>query len=81
MRATRRFLVGVLGVFAILCVASAANAADNPRVVEAVKGGRHEALRGLLKQPGMANAAEPDGSTPLLWAALGDDMESATLPL
>src|SRR5262249_16679592 len=56
----------------------AANNADL-RLVEATKQGNKDAVRSLLKQHAAVNAPEPDGSTPLAWAAHHDDLDTAGL--
>ena len=56
-------------------------AADmRPPLVDAAKKNDREAVRTLLKQPGInVNAAEPDGTTALHWAAYHDNVEVADL--
>lgn len=54
-------------------VASAAS------VSEAVQAGDRQAVRALLKNHADVNAADPDGTTPLQWAARADDLETAQL--
>ena len=56
-------------------------AADmRPPLVDAAKKNDREAVRTLLKQPGInVNAAEPDGTTALHWATYHDNVEMADL--
>jgi uncharacterized protein len=61
-------------------VLSAAGGSES-RLVEAVKSGDQEAIRLLVKQPGAVNATEPDGTTPLHWAARADDVATVRLLL
>ncbi len=62
-------------------LASAARAADEPRVVRIVKSGDHAALRAALIRPVDVNAREVDGTTALHWAARNDDAEAVRLLL
>jgi len=48
-------------------------------LVDAVKAGDLATMRGLLKQPGAAKAATPDGTTPLHVATDLDHLEAAAL--
>ena len=61
----------------------AASAAEHarPPLIDAVKHGDHVALRSLLQKKADVNAAEPDGSTALHWAAYQSDGEAADLLL
>ena len=61
----------------LLCavLASAASLSD------AIKSGDKAAIRKLIKDRAAINAADPDGSTPLLWSAEADDTETALLLL
>lgn len=52
----------------------------NP-LVDAAKRGDKDAIKALLQKKTDANAAEPDGTTALHWAAYRDDLESADLLL
>jgi ankyrin repeat protein len=70
-------------VFVVLLLASAAyvdaatgNAAA---LVKAVKAGDTALVRTLLKQSGMANAVEADGTTALHWAVDRDDLSMAEM--
>lgn len=49
------------------------------RLIDAARQGDAKAVRSLLAQHVDVNAAEPDGSTALDWAALGDNLEIAGL--
>jgi ankyrin repeat protein len=63
-----------------LLVSSAwALAAGDVRLVNAVKDGNRQAVRELLRSRVPADAAEPDGTTPLHWAIRGGDLETAKL--
>jgi|SRR5579862_1728100 len=66
---------------AFCSIATAAAAADEARFLDAVKTGNHEAVRVLLKQPALANATEPDGTTALQWAVRADDASTVDLLL
>jgi ankyrin repeat protein len=48
-------------------------------LLKAVKAGDVPAIRELVKQPNLANAAEPDGTTALHWAADRDNVAAAQL--
>jgi ankyrin repeat protein len=64
--------------FAVLAVS--AFAAPNG-LTDAVKNQDGAALRSLLKQKVDVNAADPDGMTPLIWAAHNDDLDAVKLLL
>jgi uncharacterized protein len=68
-------------MLAAMCSTIGLRAAGDTRVVDAVKAGRRDVLRTLLRQPGLVNVAEPDGTTALLWAVLADDMDTVRLLL
>ncbi|HEY1302257.1 MAG TPA: ankyrin repeat domain-containing protein [Vicinamibacterales bacterium] len=61
----------LIGIAAIACcgVLAAAAATADLRLIEAVKTGNAQAARSLVKQRVLIDAAEPDGSTALHWAA------------
>jgi ankyrin repeat protein len=61
---------------AFLLLAGSAVAAS---LIDAVKSGDKPALRALIQKKVDVNAAEPDGSTALLFASYRDDLESADL--
>lgn len=54
-------------------------AAEDLRLVDAVKNRDRAAVRSLLEQHVNVNAAQPDGTTALAWAANRDDLETAGL--
>lgn len=60
---------------ASICVA----AAPDLRLINAAKSNNASAVRALLAQHADVNAAEPDGSTALYWAAQRDNLEIAEL--
>ena len=62
---------------AVLSVVSlGASDSRSVRLIDAVKGGDRAAVRALLQQSPDVNAAEPDGTTPLLVAAQHDDLDT-----
>jgi ankyrin repeat protein len=63
----------------LLTVANLAAASDDLRLLKAVKEKDQAAVRSLLEQRVDVNAAQPDGSTALSWAAHWDDLETAEL--
>jgi uncharacterized protein len=64
-------------VAAVLSVVSlGASDGRNVRLIDAVKDGDKAAVRALLRQPLDVNAAEPDGTTPLVVAAQHDDLDT-----
>lgn len=54
---------------------------SRPAVVDAAKHGDKDGIRSLLQKKADVNAAEPDGSTALHWAAYNNDLECADLLL
>src|SRR5581483_2382762 len=54
-------------------------AAEPADVLTAVQRGDHQALRSLIARKTAADAAQPDGTTPLHWAVRQGDLESARL--
>jgi ankyrin repeat protein len=76
---TRRIGAAVLGLLLISVPAGAAPA-DVP-LVDAVKTGDTERVGALIGQGADVNAAEPDGTTPLHWAAYHERVEIARLLL
>ena len=62
-----------------LLAAGLAAAANDQRLVEAVKSRDHEAARALVNDSVDVNAPQADGATPLHWAAHWDDLETAEL--
>ncbi len=80
MTATRSLFVA--SALAILWAASASvsSAAEGP-LVDAAKNAQKETLRALVQKKADVNAAEPDGTTALHWAAYRDDLESVDILL
>ena len=72
--------VTVLGLLLTGVPATSAPAADVP-LVDAVKAGDVAAVQALIAQGIDVNAAEADGTTPLHWAATGQETEIARLLL
>ena len=66
---------------AVVLAAAVAWAATDARLSEAIKRRDRKAINTLLAQHVDVNAAQPDGATPLAWAAYLDDRESADLLL
>jgi uncharacterized protein len=56
-------------------------ALNNPRLEQAIKSGDRQAAQSLLRQGADVNAADPDGTTPLHWAAEAGDTEMAQMLL
>jgi ankyrin repeat protein len=54
-------------------------AGSRPPLIDAARNGDKDRLRLLLQKKADVNAAEPDGSTPLLWVSYRDDVESADM--
>jgi ankyrin repeat protein len=67
-----------IAVVMLLICANVADAADI-RLVDAVKNRNIATVRALLQQKANVNEAEPDGATPLHWAAYMNDVETAKL--
>jgi ankyrin repeat protein len=74
-----RTLIG--GWIVALTAGASLAAAGDVRLVDAVKNRNAEAVRTLLKQHADVNATQPDGATPLHWAAHFDDLTIADLLL
>jgi ankyrin repeat protein len=72
-RVTAWWLASMLATF------SAAGAANDVRLIQAVKRADASAVRTLLQQRVDVNATEPDGTTALHWAAYQNDAETAGL--
>ena len=67
---------------AVLCAVASLRAAGNEsQLIDAVKTGNRTAVAALLKQPGLVNTPEPDGTTALHWAVRADDREMVQLLL
>jgi ankyrin repeat protein len=58
---------------------AAAGAADDPRLMDAVRKGDHGAVRSLLNGGADVNARQPDGATALAWAVHRNDPQTADL--
>ena len=65
----------------LLAAGTAVGAAADVPLIDAVKAGDGGRVRGLIEQGVDVNAAEPDGTTPLHWAAFGGDVQIARLLL
>src|SRR5262245_38860685 len=63
----------------LLSAVAALSAAEDLRLIEAVKSGSLTTVRALLKQKIDINAVQGDGATALHWAAYRDDVETADL--
>lgn len=74
MKASATFLLSILLSLAVAAVASA-----DVRLLDAVRKGDRQAVRELLQGRADVNAAQPDGSTPLILAADRNDLEVAGL--
>src|SRR6185436_14157184 len=73
--------LGGVSLVTLCSITSMGAAGDEARLIDAVKSANHDAVRTLLKQAGLANAAEADGTTALHWAVRADDIGSAQLLL
>jgi ankyrin repeat protein len=62
-----------------LALTAGAVGGEGVRVIDAVKTGSADAVRAVLKQKTDVNAAEPDGTTALHWAAHASNLELAQL--
>src|SRR5712675_405552 len=78
-RSTMRFRLLVWCVGLCILLAGTASAAESIQLVEAVKQGRIDVVRALIKQKANVNARMLDGATPLLWAAELDSFEIAAV--
>jgi ankyrin repeat protein len=63
----------------LFAAASLSAAADDSRLVDAVKRGQVDAARALIKQGVSVNAPQPDGTTPLHWAAEHNNLAMVSL--
>jgi ankyrin repeat protein len=70
-----------VSLLAVLTIGVAVGAATTPGIVTAAKQGDRAALRAQIAKHVDVNAAEPDGTTALLWAVQHDDAESVGLLL
>ena len=75
-----RLLFGLTLAVLLASAPPVAAAADLP-LVDAVKAGDAARMRAIIDAGADVNAAEPDGATPLHWAAYGADVEAARLLL
>jgi len=64
---------------AILAIGAATGRAAPVRLIDAVKAGDRAAVQALLRQKVDLNAAEPDGTTALHWAARANDAQTANV--
>ncbi len=74
-----RLKLSVLAV--LLCAAQVASSAAVPSAADAAQQRDKDALRALIKQRANVNAAQPDGTTALHWAAHWNDAELVDLLL
>jgi len=75
-------LAAVIGMLAIGAAASASAASDPQTLIDLIRAGNREAVLAAITSPDIdVNAADPDGSTPLLWATytVDHDMVRALL--
>jgi ankyrin repeat protein len=63
----------VLGMMGCLALSGTVLAADERSLLEVTKAGDHEAALRLIASGADVNAAQPDGTTALHWAAYNDD--------
>lgn len=78
----RRIVVGAaLVAFAVVSVGAGAAHAAGSSLIDAIRNGDAATVRALLKQPGGAKAASPDGTTALHWAVHRDDLAVTDLLL
>src|ERR1051325_1908783 len=68
-----------LGSIAVL--AAGACVAGELRLIDAIKNDDRKSALALIRSRAEIDAAQPDGSTPLAWAAYKDDTELALLLL
>jgi ankyrin repeat protein len=73
-RMCRTLQAGISAAALTLAFSGSAVAADSP-LIAAIKNQDHNAARALLKQPARASQAEPDGTTPLHYAAEAGDLQ------
>jgi uncharacterized protein len=65
----------------IILLSATVSAATPANLIDAVKAGDSQAVRGLLKQRANVNAAEADGMTALHWAVRGNTLDTVQLLL
>jgi ankyrin repeat protein len=75
----KKLCLFVASFFVFTLSVLAAGAVDNVRLVNAVKSRDLAAVRTLLKQHADPNAADVDGTTPVIWAAHNADVEIGKL--
>jgi uncharacterized protein len=68
---------GGCALVALLVAGVGVGRAAPVRLIDAVKAGDRAAIQALLRQPVDVNAADPDGTTALHWAARANDSETA----
>jgi ankyrin repeat protein len=73
-------LLTLFSIVSIACFARVARAADAP-IANGAERGDWAKVAALVKSGADVNAAQPDGSTALLWAAYNDHLETARLLL
>jgi uncharacterized protein len=76
---TLRFFEPLCLCVSVFLVCGLTFAADDLRLVDAVKNRDRTLARSLIQQHLNVNAAQPDGTTALAWAANRDDLETADL--
>src|SRR5437764_5870917 len=64
-------------IMLLLAASTFAASAEDLRLIEAVKSRDRAAIRSLIEKRVDVNAAQPDGTTALAWAANRDDLETA----
>ena len=64
-------------IMLLLAASTFAASPDDLRLIEAVKSRDRAAIRSLIEKRVAVNAAQPDGTTALAWAANRDDLETA----
>src|SRR5438876_165984 len=64
-------------IMLLLAASTFAASPDDLRLIEAVKSRDRAAIRSLIEKRVDVNAAQPDGTTALAWAANRDDLETA----
>ena len=77
MPATSRRALGFAVLLPLMALVTLSAASGDFRLVNAVKNRDAQATRTLLAQHADVNVAEPDGATPLHWAAHWDDVAVA----
>ncbi len=78
---TRTNLIATAALVVCALTALAATAAVDVPLIDAVKAGDVAQVRTLLDRGADVNGAEPDGTTPLHWAAYGGDLQLTQLLL